>query len=610
MSQIFSAFRWTRLIPWRLGLSPLLVVALGWNTMADLFSQPKEQAQLLDGKRVAGRLVGTQVGPAFQSDEAPFELIAWPELRQIELETTDPAARIELTRPFIVKLADGSRVSARTVRLVGTGIEIDTGLDESPWTIPRPWIRSISQRVGEAVLLSQWSDTKAASGWKPSGSVEVVETPRSGLRLGQSGAGLRYRPSTGLASGRLELGFEQEGTNFQWPWWVDLKFRVSGGDDATIRIRLGSKDPTVLVESQSGISLAVQRLVREPGRHRLVARWSQDRTDLSLDGNELAHGEGIPGELVEVAVGTGQVDSKDGPMQSVLLDGVQLVRRLEKTARPEVDLGIDSLVRINGDQLFGAVQSLGSEGVGFATGLGVDPIRLPWRDLSAVSFKRDPFQPTSFSGPLVHVSWNGSPGDPLESPDELEAMLLSVDERWIQLFSPALGKIQLPKNVIRRLEPQGVFNRLVLDPWPYHLGNRFDPELDPPLPDGATLEHRFELNTIPSGAVSLVLDVLGVVGVDGTPAHSERVKAGHLRTVVELNDRRIGDLNDLITTLNTSRQRVRMGLPPGLLQRGLNTIRFSQIGTPDDPDVRENLSILSMSLEWSAGSKRIEAGNP
>ena len=40
-------------------------------------------------------------------------------------------------------------------------------------------------------------------------------------------------------------------------------------------------------------ALAVQRLARQPGWHRLSVRFGPDLTEVAVDGNELAHGKGV-----------------------------------------------------------------------------------------------------------------------------------------------------------------------------------------------------------------------------------------------------------------------------------------------------------------------------
>ncbi len=138
---------------------------------------------------------------------------------------------------------------------------------------------------------------------------------------------------------------------------------------------------------------------------------------------------------------------------------------------------------------------------------------------------------------------------------------------------------------------------MVLDATSHHLGDRITADLDPPQAEGGVLQVPFHLESVPEGPVRLAVDIIQVVGVEGTPIYSDLVKLGQLRTRVQINGKPLDDLNTFVTTRNESQERVRIPIPAGLLQPGENLIRFEQTGTADDPQKRDNLGILGIALE-------------
>ncbi len=122
--------------------------------------------------------------------------------------------------------------------------------------------------------------------------------------------------------------------------------------------------------------------------------------------------------------------------------------------------------------------------------------------------------------------------------------------------------------------------------------------LDPPWPEGGTLEQSFTLDKIPEGAASLVLDVVQVVGEANSP-FSDLVRKGEIRTHVRINDKKFDYLNRHITTRNETRDRIRLPIPVGLLRVGQNTLKIEQDGTTDRPDELDDLGILTIAVEFA-----------
>src|SRR5262249_29759801 len=153
---------------------------------------------------------------------------------------------------------------------------------------------------------------------------------------------------------------------------------------------------------------------------------------------------------------------------------------------------------------------------------------------------------------------------------------------------------------IRILDPG---TRIVLDPSSHHLGDNVrttPPFIDPPLPEGSVLERTFELNEVSREPISLVLDVLDVVGeTSGTP-YSNLILKGQLRTYLAINGKRIDYINRYITSSNESVERIRIPIPHEVLKTGKNLLRLEQVGIVNDPTWLDDLGILQIAIQYSA----------
>ncbi len=101
-----------------------------------------------------------------------------------------------------------------------------------------------------------------------------------------------------------------------------------------------------------------------------------------------------------------------------------------------------------------------------------------------------------------------------------------------------------------------------------------------------------------------------VVGEDGDPLYSERVKNGEFRTYALVNGRRIDYVNRHINTDNATPERVKMPIPPGLLHRGSNTIRLELTGATDKNGQLDDLGVLQIALEQADKENPRAQGTP
>src|SRR5262249_43660675 len=155
--------------------------------------------------------------------------------------------------------------------------------------VDRPGALAVVQRTGEVQALGDGFETIVGGRWSLIGDPEVVASPRvekgHSLRIPAGGASLTCRLAEPIGAGRREIDFHDGGEVVPGQqWFADLLFRGPTGPE-TVRAVLGWGEESLAVETPRGPGLAVQRLARKPGWHRLAVRFDPDQTELAVDGN-------------------------------------------------------------------------------------------------------------------------------------------------------------------------------------------------------------------------------------------------------------------------------------------------------------------------------------
>jgi hypothetical protein len=379
---------------------------------------------------------------------------------------------------------------------------------------------------------------------------------------------------------------------------VDLAFRLPSRDLAAVRTVLGWAEDTLSVESPQGPGLAVQRLTRKKGWHRLTIHFGPDRLDLQLDDEVLAHGNGPPGPLAEIRLATEVVRKGNAPdTLSARFDDLQLVRVASPPGRLDPEPSQDEARMITGDQTFGWVVKADAKSMVLEQ--ESKEIRFPWSEVGGLYLRRAPRTGAFVEGALVRAECKTGGSARVREVDVLEGALAAVSDSEITIATPYAGLVALPRDRMVRIECLGLGRRLVLDPYAHHLGDRIVTDLDPPQPEGGAYELPFDLRQVPEAPAHLVVDVIQVVGESGDE-YSALVKKGELLTRVYLNGKSFDTLNRHIRNKNEAPERIRLPIPRGHLLAGRNLIRFEQEGTKEDPLKRDNLGLLGIALEFEA----------
>jgi len=505
--------------------------------------------------------------------------------------------------PMRVLLGLDQRISGRLGSVGPGSIRLEDGPGGRPVVVARSAAVALAQRPGEALVLQDGFEAIDPDRWDQVGEPEVVEQPHlagsRSLRLPAGGSAVTFRPAEPVGSGRLEVAFHDSGQVVAGQqWFVDLLFRGPEGPE-TVRAVLDWSEESLAVQSSGGHALAVQRLARKPGWHRLGVRFGPE-TELAVDGDALAHGRGTGGPLIEVRLANRTAGDAAPPKGlAVHFDDLRLVRLAEPVVGLEVAPGIDDIRMVDGDQVFGRLRSADADAVTIEVD-GRD-VGLPWTEVASLRFRRAPEQSRAVDGLLVRVEWRSAPGNDPRDADQAEGALIALDDTTLTLATPYAGDLAIPRDRLRQVKVAGRGRRIVVDPTSHHLGNNVSKEpplLDPPLPEGGKLERTFTLDRVPAKAASVVLDVVQVVGEANSLQFSDLVRRGEIRTNVRVNDRPIDYLNRHITTRNETPERVRLPIPAGLLRPGPNTIRIEQVGKAGDPEELDDLGILAIAVEF------------
>jgi hypothetical protein len=507
--------------------------------------------------------------------------------------------------PVQVVLGYNQWVSGQLVGIDGTKIRLDEGPGGQPVTVERAGALAVRQRRGEALVLIDGFETLDPSRWTHVGTPKLVNEPRlageKSLRLEADGTAITAKVAEPIAQGRLELAYQDTAAVSPGAqWFVDLLFRGEGGPE-TLRAVLGWNEDSLAVQSPAGPAMAVQRLARKPGWHRLEVRFGPDAAEMAVDGDALAHGKGPTGPLVEIRIGTMLSGDPPKPMIAAHIDELRLVRLTSVVSSSEVDPDQDEARLVEGDQIFGEIRRADPHNVVIEV-LSRQVVQ-PWSAVSSLHFRRVATPSREVGGLLARLEWRSAPGTDPRDNDAAEGALLSAGPDAFTLETPYAGTLRIPRDRLRRLAVEGWGRRIVVDPMAHHLGDEvfFKPPdmLDPPQPEGGKLERTFTLAKVPEPGreASLVFDVVQVAGEANGLEFSDQVRRGELRTNVSLNGREFDYINKYITTRNDIPERIRLPIPRELLKVGDNRITIKQVGKLKDPNYLDDLGILGISLE-------------
>ena len=266
----------------------------------------------------------------------------------------------------------------------------------------------------------------------------------------------------------------------------------------------------------------------------------------------------------------------------------------------------------NGDEFFGNATDLSETGFRFKSGTRSKDI--PWTSAAALVMPHPSrtseiavSQSPSIRGWQSWVELSDGQWSHTRRPDRLWLALQEVNGQELVAQHPLLGRLHLPLNEIVQIEPQYFGERRLIDPVPWHLGDETRDDFSVPVPVGSKLERVVTFDQLPAGRTfcSFQVEDLEPSG-PRTPEASPflaTVRAGHLQTVLFINDRRIGDLNSHISERARPGQslRVRVPIPEAVLRDGRNTFLLKQSPADDDSANFDDCQVSQWAIEWDQG---------
>ena len=457
-----------------------------------------EMLERPDGRRLPGKLTGDpRSGFRFDAAGAAAPIRLEPgSVVAFEGPGPDPTTAYP---PFRVELGLGQRISGRLGAVDETLGPADRELGgRAGRPSPGRGSRRSIQRPGEVLVFQDGFETIDGTPLGPRcGDPDLVERApaRPGehsLRIPAGGTSLTCRLAEPVGSGRLEIAFHDDGALARRPAVVRRPPVPRPAGPETVRAVLGWSEESLAVESPGGPALAVQRLARKPGWHRLSVRFGPEQTEVAVDGNDLAHGKGPDGPLVEIRLAS--LVSRQGPAareagRPLRRPPAGPVRRAGRRPRDRRHPGRGPPGRrrpaLRHDRR-------GRRRAGAADGRRQGRRACPGARSRASTSAAVAAPGAPVEGLLVRLEWRSAPGD---DPRDLDAGRRGPDGRLRRRTHPrhalCRARSTIPRDRLRRLRVQGSGRRIVIDPTAHHLGDEISttpPLLDPPQPEGGVLE--------------------------------------------------------------------------------------------------------------------------
>lgn len=505
---------------------------------------------------------------------------------------------------------------------------------------------------------SVWSDPAAAS--RPPLAVDRPES-RTGWRLPASSAGVLLKSASAARAGGVSLAVRisndrsngnktpcagtvaQDGDGLAGDSTTEpaCTFEFLFGEQAPgegLMVACHATGPRAIAGEPWQLSTAPP-IEWGPGWHVLELQFDAQRTLVVSDNLWVARAAAAQAGLREVRVVSAPADS---PLVSEV-DSLRQFVAVDLLAPPRWPAARDTLWLDSGDELpldlldqppppQPGVKQRGGANKAPALGEQGDP---PWGPWSRVrGFVAGPRATGVFpeeSTPRVRVGLAATQGLVKEPGGMLEGQALGMQGQDLRVAHPLLGEVLLPLAELETVEFLGTTVRQRLEPAPHHLGNNRRPGWRVPLPEGSTwsLTYRRDANGPQAARVELTLVVhellpRAVALPQNPPAVGTNTpsKAGALpnrqpaagvaaglvagvglpplTTVVTLDDRPIGTLNELLTEAPLPGVRVplRLALPASALSAGTHVLKFTQTPASNDPGEFDDFELEDLALEW------------
>jgi len=426
-------------------------------------------------------------------------------------------------------------------------------------------------------------------------------TGRGSGRLAKPGDLIEYRLPQPVASGWLEARFlDSAQTEGKSTWFCELEFDSRMGM-RTLRVTFGWDGECYGLESPQGPSLQVQRLSRREGWSRLGVRFSADTTSVLLDDAVLTHRDVGFGSLKTIRFGVRSGEEADPAELSGLtgyVDDLQVAADIATSVERQPTAEEDDVLLVNGDQLFGRIQSASPRDVTVEGDFGTQT--LPWTGIKAIHFTQRPATTHGVSGQRARIRFTTSigPGKGEVDSDTIDGAVRELTDEFFVLDHSHIGLVRIRRGQMREIQFFAAGHWLSIDPRFHHFGDEVHVRFEVPHPGGSDRSWNFSLREIPAQS-ALVLNVVGMAPMAPGSEFNKRLENDEWRTYAAINGQKLDlmGLNHRLPLNSRGPVRVTVPIDAGVLRKGENVLRIFQTPQQDDPGSFDDCGIFGIGLE-------------
>ncbi len=355
-----------------------------------------------------------------------------------------------------VQLAGNQHLTGELVGLDEKELRLRTAWSEQ-LSIPRHALLAIEQLPGWLTFHDDDFETDLKA-WTLTGQPALSDRQHTSgersLLIDRPGQAAEYTLPTPLEFGRAGINFHDPGNTAGARWVVEAEF-VKGDVVHAVKVTVAGESDKYIAEAFRAPDM-LRDVPRASGWHRLEIRFSGEYMLSGVDNAVLAswkHGpEGSLRKLRISCVAQAGVTTARG---EVFFDDFSLARSLDVLPHRVEDATQDELWLASGDQLFGQVLRADRRTIRFRS--RSDTRTFAWGEVRGIFLRNEVppvaagLKPAPHPTEGEHVRIWLRPGVGAAT-DELEGVLLALDDKHVTIRHPLLGKMEIERGRLHRLD--------------------------------------------------------------------------------------------------------------------------------------------------------------